>query len=156
MPIDIAALATTTVTQFLMPYAKAGLDKIAKSVAELVSPEAAEYAGELTTKVWDTVTGAFSSPKEQSTLELFQDDPDEMQGMLTKKLLEKLDQEGGLAQTLSDLINEPGPDGASTGVQIMNAGIAGVVDLRGADLSHAQGTVVTGVNVGDKPTSSGS
>ncbi len=154
MPIDIAALATTTVTRFLMPYAKAGLEKIAKSVADLVSPEAGEYAGELTTKVWDVVTGALSSPKEQSALELFQDDPEEMQDMLTKKLREKLEQESSLAQTLSDLINEPGPGGAGTGAQIMNAGIAGIADLRGADFSHSQRAVVTGVSVGDKPTPS--
>ncbi len=151
MPIDLAILATTVVTSFLAPYAKAGLEKIATAVTEKVSEQAAEYAKELTGKVWNLVTSAFSSPKEQTTMELFQENPDEMQEMLIKKLQEKLAQDPNLAQALADLINQPGPDSTTTGAQIMNAGIAGIVDLRGANLSHAQGIEVSGVKIGDKP-----
>ena len=144
MPIDIAALATTVVTS-LVPYAKARLEKIA---------QAAKYASDLTGQVWEAITAAFASPKEQTVLELFQDDPEEMQGILIKKLQEKLEQDSQLAQTLSDLINKLGPDGASTGAQIMNADIAGIADLREADLSRAKKVSVAGVNIGGKPTPS--
>jgi hypothetical protein len=151
MPIDLAILATTVVTSFLAPYAKAGLEKIATAVTEKVSEQAAEYAKELTGKVWNLVTSAFGSPKEQTTMELFQENPDEMQDMLIKKLQEKLVQDPNLAQSLADLINQPGPDGAASGAQIMNAGIAGIADLRGANLSSAQNMTIGGVIMGDKP-----
>ncbi|MFN8494154.1 MAG: hypothetical protein U0350_41530 [Caldilineaceae bacterium] len=150
MPIDLMALATTTVTAFLMPYAKAGLEKIATAFTEQLGKQAADYAGELTGKVWNLVTTAFHSPKDQHTLELFTEDPDAMQTMLTKKLHEKLTQDTALAQTLADLINQPGPDGTATGAQIMNAGIAGIAELRGADLSNAKGVVISGVVLGDQ------
>jgi hypothetical protein len=152
MPIDLAALATTVVTSFLIPYVKAGLEKIATAVTEKVSEPVAEYAKELTGNVWNLVTSAFRSPKEQTTMELFQENPDEMQEMLIKKLQEKLDQDPNLAQTLANLIDQPGPDGTTTGAQIMHAGIAGIADLRGANLSHAQNMDISGVKIGDKPT----
>ena len=150
MPIDLAIIATTAVTSFLVPYAKAGLEKIATAVTEKVSEQAGEYAKELTGKVWNLVTFAFSSPKEQTTLELFQENPDEMQEMLIKKLQEKLTQDPGLAQSLAELINQPSPDGATTGAQIMNAGIAGIADLRGANLSNAQNMTIGGVILDNK------
>jgi len=151
MPIDLAVLATTAVTTFLAPYAKAGLEKIATAVAEQVGQDAAKFAGELTGKVWNLVKSAFSSPKDEMTLTLFQENPEEMQAMLIKALQEKLAQDSKLAQSLAELINQPGPDGATTGAQIMNAGIAGIADLRGANLSQAKGTTIAGVIMGDKP-----
>src|SRR3954447_24351451 len=105
MPIDLLALATTVVTTFLAPYAKAGLEKITTAFTEHIGAQAADYATELTGKVWKLATDAFSSPKEQTTLELFREAPDAMQAMLIKKLHEKLTQDATLAQTLDKLIN---------------------------------------------------
>jgi len=121
-------------------------------VATKLAKKAAEYAGELTGKVWNLVKSVFSSPKEQTTIELFQENPDEMQAMMVKALQEKLAADPALAQKLADLINRPGPDGKTTGAQIMNAGIAGIVDLRGANLSHAQGLDISGVKINDTAT----
>ena len=149
MLIDFALVATTAVTTFLTPYAKAGIEKIAAAVTDKVGEQAAEYAAELTGKVWELVKSAFSSPKEQTTLELFEENPDEMQAMLIKALQEKLTQNPALAQQLADLMNQPGPPGTGTGAQIMNAGIAGIADLRGANLSNAQHLNIAGVMVGD-------
>jgi len=151
MPIDLLALATTAVTAFLVPYAKTGLEKIASAFTERIGVQAADYASELTAKVWNLATSAFSAPKEQTTLELFTEDPDEMQGLLIKKLHEKLTQDPTLAQTLADLINQPGPDGVTSGAQIMHAGIAGIADLRNANLSHVQGMTIAGVVMGEQP-----
>ncbi|MBN1991180.1 MAG: hypothetical protein JW953_00640 [Anaerolineae bacterium] len=148
MPIDLTLVATTAVTTFLVPYAKAGIEKIATAVTEKVGEKAAEYAGELTGKIWVLVKSAFSSPKEQATVELFEENPDEMQAMMIKALQEKLAQDPTLAQQLAELMNQPGPDGASTGAKIMQAGIAGIADLRGANLSHAQGMDISGVKIG--------
>lgn len=149
MPIDLAIVATTAVTTFLLPYAKAGIEKIATTVTEKVGQKAAEYAAELTGKVWGLVKSAFSSPKEQTTMELFEENPDEMQAMMIKALQEKLSQEPSLAQQLADLMNQPGPDGTSSGGQIMNAGIAGIADLRGANLANAQHLNIAGVMLAD-------
>lgn len=150
MAVDTVMLATTVVTSFLVPYAKAGLEKIADSVSKEVSEKAAEYAANLTGKVWTRVKSAFSSPKEQTTLELFQENPDEMADMLVKKLREKLAQDSELAHTLAELIEAPGPDGQNSGAQIMNAAIAGIADLRGADLSRAKNMTVGGVIINKK------
>lgn len=153
MPIDLLALATTAVTTFLAPYAKTGLEKLTSAFSERLGAQAADYASQLTGKVWTLVTGAFSTPKEQTTLELFRENPDEMQALLVKQLHEKLRQDATLAQSLDDLIHQPGPDGASSGAQIMQAGIAGIADLRGANLAQAQNLTIGGVIMGDKPAS---
>lgn len=136
---------------FLAPYAKAGLEKIAGAVTERLGTQMADYAGELTSKVWSLITTAFSSPKEQHTIELFRENPDEMQALLIKQLHAKLVQDPTFTQTLAELINQPGPDGVTTGAQIMHAGIAGIADLRGANLSQAQDMVIGGVVMGEQP-----
>ena len=99
--------------------------------------------------LWNLVKSAFSSDEEEMTLKLFQKNPDKMQEMIIETLQEKLAADPALAQKLADPIDRPGPDGTSTGAQIMNASIAGIVDLRGADLSHAQGLDITAVKIGD-------
>lgn len=150
MALDTAVLATTVVTSFLMPYAKAGLEKVAESVGEQVGEKAAAYVTDLTGKVWSRVKSAFSASKEQAALELFQDNPDEMKAMLIKALQEKLAGQPDLAQALAELIEAPGPDGQSSGAQIMNAAIAGIADLRGANLAQAQNITISGVTVHKK------
>ena len=45
MPIDLALLATTVVTSFLVPYAKVGLEKIAEGAGTQVGENAGEYGG---------------------------------------------------------------------------------------------------------------
>ena len=152
MPIDLLALATTTVTAFLAPYAKVGLEKIATAFTEQLGKQTADYAGALTGKLWTLITDAFSTPEEKPALELFRKNPNEMQAMLIKMLHEKLTKDATLAQTLDKLINQPGPDGATTGAQIMHAGIVGLADLRGANLSNAQGMTIAGVVMGDPLT----
>jgi hypothetical protein len=151
MPIDLATLATTVVATFLVPYAKVGMQKLAEGLGQEVGKASAQHAGQVTGQIWQRVKAAFSSPKEQTTLDLFQEEPDEMKGLLIKKLREKLEQDPDLAQTLAGLINQPGPEG-NTGAQIMNAGLAGVADLRHADLSHARDMNIAGVMMGDTGT----
>lgn len=149
MPLDIALLATTVATSFLVPYVKVGLEKIAEGAGKQVGEKAGEYVADLTGKLWGRVKSVFSSPEDQTVLTLFEKNPDEMQAMMIKALQEKLTQDPALAQQLADLIDQPGPDGTSTGAQIMNAGIAGIADLRGANLSHAQNLNIAGVILDD-------
>ena len=161
MTIDLMALAATAVTSFLVPYVKIGAEKIVEAFSSRMGEQTADKLSDLTGKLWSTVTGAFQSPKEQTTLELFKENPDEMQEMLIKKLHEKLSQDATLAQSLSELINKPVADGSMTGAQIMQAGIAGIADLRNANLANAQNLTIAGVIQGDptvgsaKPKSNG-
>lgn len=148
--LDLAALATTVVSSFLWPYAKKGLEKIGEEVGKNVSESAAKHAVSLTEKIWARVEGLFQTPKEKTALELFQDDPNEMKGKVEKMLREKLEQDEAAAKELSEMANAPGPDGATTGAQIMQAGIAGIADLRQAHIAGS-GNVVAGVIYGGTP-----
>ncbi|MBV7326668.1 hypothetical protein KFU94_00110 [Chloroflexi bacterium TSY] len=143
MPIDIATLTTTIVTSFLVPYAKMGLEKIAESATKKASEKTGEYLSDLTDKLWNRVKSAFSAPEEQPIFTLFEKNPAEMTDMLVKALQQKLEQDPNLAQ----LVDAPGPDGQSTGAQIMNATIAGIADLRDANLSNAQNIEISGVSI---------
>jgi hypothetical protein len=152
MPIDTAVLATTIASSFLLPYVKIGVEKLAEGMAENVGKAAANHATALAKKVWERVNGLFKSQKEQNTLELFKENPDELKGLMEKILRQKLEEDKSLAQELSDMINAPGPDGTSTGAQIMNAGIAGVLDARGANFANASGMNLAGVMLGNPPS----
>lgn len=148
MVIDIAAIATTVVTSFLIPYIKKGSEKIAEEVTNKVSKGAAEHTVSLAQKVWDKVKSLFSSDREKNTLQYFEEDPDAYEGSVKKILQQKLEQDSNAAQELESLINAPDPTSGSTGAQIMNATYAGIADLRGANLSNAQGMSISGVSIG--------
>jgi hypothetical protein len=151
MPIDIAAIATTVVTSFLIPYVKKGAEKIAEEVTNTVSKGAAEHAVGLAQKVWNKVKSLFSSDKEKNTLQYFEQDPDTFQAAVEKILQQKLEQDSQAAQELDALLNAPEPTGGSTGAQIMNATYAGIADLRGANFSGAHGMNISGVSIGSQP-----
>lgn len=146
MSIDIARLATTVVTSFLMPYVKDGARKLAEAVTEKASKAAAEQVTEVARRIWERVKGVFSSPKEQNTLELFWDDPETFREAVERILREKL-KDNTLAQELNDLVHTPSPDGKGTSVQII-AGTAGYTDAREAQIS---GGIVAGVVINPPP-----
>ncbi len=156
MSIEVAALATTVVTSFLLPYVKLGVEKISEGVAGKLGDAAAQHAAGLAQKIWDRVTGVFGSEKDKMALELFRDDPEDLQARMVKVLRQKLEEDPALARELAEWINSPGPDGKSTGAQIMNAGTAGILDARGANFSGAQGVRLAGVminNTSPRPAS---
>ena len=76
MPIEIAALAATVVSSFLLPYVKLGAQKLAEKVTEDVSSAAAEHVTDTSKTLWNLVRDAFAVPKEQVALELFEQDPE--------------------------------------------------------------------------------
>jgi hypothetical protein len=151
MAIDVAVLATTVVTSFLLPYVKMGAEKLAEEVTKKASQAAADHVIGVAKKVWNRMTKVFSSEKEQNTLEYFKDDPEAFQAAVEKMLREKLEKDSKLAQELDELVNAESPDGKGTGAQIMNAAIAGIVDLRGAHISGS-GHDIRGVSIGPSPT----
>lgn len=147
MPIDLTALATTVVTSFLVPYANIGLEKIAENAGKKVGENAGEYVSDLTAKLWARIQTVFNRSEDKAILTLFEQNPNEMIEMLVKVLHQKLEQDPVLAKELNGMVSTPGPDGQNTGAQIMNASVAGIVDMRNADLSHAQHMEIGGVIV---------
>lgn len=151
MPIDIAVLAATVVSSFLFPYVKMGAEEIFKGASQKVGEGAALRAKEITEKVWQRVKSIFSSEEDRTVLSQFERRPDAARSLIQDVLREKLEQNSSLADELHKLINTPGPEGSSTGAQIMHAYIAGVADLRNANLSNAHDIEIAGVKLGEFP-----
>lgn len=147
MDINAPALATTIVTSFLLPYLKLGLEKIGEKVTEKLGGAAADQAVSVTKKVWDRVKSAFSSKQDQYILKEFEEDPEAAKPLIEAKLKKKLEQDPSLAEDLHQLVNTSGPEGSSTGAQIMNAHIAGILDARGANFSNSSKVKLAGVMI---------
>src|ERR1044072_8099393 len=140
--IDLAVLATTVVGSFLIPYVKLGAEKIAEGLVGKVSEAATEEVTGITTKIWNRVKSAFSSEGEQFTLLQLNEAPDAAKPLVESILKKKLEQDPKLAEELNELIQKPIEGGSSTGAQIMNAHIAGIVDARGANFAGASGVEI--------------
>ncbi|HYU98194.1 MAG TPA: hypothetical protein VE977_05165 [Pyrinomonadaceae bacterium] len=149
MPIDLAVLAATLVTSFLVPYVKLGAHKIAEALADKVGEAATQEVTGLTNKIWNRVKSVFSSEGEQFTLLQLNENPDAARPLVESLLKKKLQADPQLAEEFEQLIQTPIAGGSSTGAQIMSAHIAGIVDARGANFSGAQGVNLTGVSIGD-------
>jgi hypothetical protein len=149
MALDLAVLATTAVSSFLLPYAKIGVQKLVEGMAGQVGKSTAEYGVGVAKQVWERVKAAFSSDDDQAAIEQFEKRPDAAKGLIEAVLKEKLEQDPVFAQELDKLVNGPGPDGKTSGAQIMHAGIAGIVDVRGANFMSSHGVYITAVQVGD-------
>jgi hypothetical protein len=144
MPIELAALASTVVGSFLLPYAKAGIEKIAEGVTGAAGKAAAQHVTEAANKIWNRVKSVFSSEGEKFTLSEFEKDPETAKGMVESILKRKFEADSSLVKEFSDLVNKVGPDGKSTTAQIMNAGVAGILVASG-DFSHSTGARLAGV-----------
>jgi hypothetical protein len=148
MTIDSTALATAVVSSFLLPYIKLGAEKLSEEIGKTLGNLSAEYASGMVKRLWERVKAVFSSDDEKAVLAQFEKRPDAARALVESILQEKLGQDNQLAQELMELINAPGPDGKSTGAQIMQAGIAGIVDARGANFTNASGVTISGVTFG--------
>ena len=151
MPLDLAVLATTIVSSFLIPYLKLGAEKIAEGLTGKVSEAATEEVSGLTKRIWNRVKSAFSSEGEQFTLLQLNENPSAARPLVESLLKKKLEQDPTLAEELEQLVHTPVAGGSSTGAQIMDAYVAGIVDARGANFSGSQGIEITGVKVGKFP-----
>ena len=148
MALDLAVLATTVVSSFLLPYVKIGAQKLVESMAGQVGKSTAEYGAGGAKQLWERVKEAFSSDDDQEAIVQFEKRPDAAKGLVEAVLKEKFEKDPIFAQELDRLVNSTGPDGKTSGAQIMHAGIAGIIDARGANFTSAQGVHLTGVQVG--------
>lgn len=147
MPIDPGPLTNTIVTTFLLPYAKLGLQKFGEAMIEKMGETAAEPLIATTKKIWQRVKTAFGSDEEKATLAQFEKRPEDAQALIAALLKEKLMQDAALTRELAELVHAPVPGSTSTGAQIMQAAVAGILDLRGANFSGASHVRLAGVMI---------
>lgn len=127
--MDVNTLAATVVTSFLLPYVKAGVEKIGAKVAESIGEDVGNRIKGAMDTVWNKVKGVFSTDKEKVTFEQFEENPDETSALIEKLLKQKLEGDPAFAKTLADLVEAPSGDGHPSNAQIMNAAIAGIVQM---------------------------
>ena len=154
MPIDIALLAGTVVTGYLMPFVKEGVQEFTKERGKKLGDDAAAHAKDAAPKLLEKVTDLFSGDKEIITLDLFKGDPETFEQPVTKLLEKKLTEDPGAAEELDRIVNVPNAQGQSMGAQILHAVTAGIVDLRGATIGGSGHTFV-GVSVGQAKDETG-
>lgn len=142
--LEIAALATTAVSQILLPYIKDGAAKFAKTITEKTGQGMGEYAAELAGKVWNKVKSVFGSDDEKVLLKQFEEEPEAAAPLIESKLKKKLEQNVDLAQEINQLVNSMAPDGQSTGAQIIGSSYVGLVDLRNARVEGSNNTFTGG------------
>lgn len=147
MAIDIAAMAASIVGSFLLPYVKAGADKIAEATTEKFGPAAAAHVKDLAGKVWNRVTQVLATPDDQKALDLFMKQPELMQKMIEEALRKKLSEDAALVKEFAAMLDAAVPDSHLTGAQIMNAGVAGIVNMPNADFGGASNVTISGVTL---------
>jgi hypothetical protein len=146
MPLEIAVLATSIVTSFLMPLVKQGAEKISEAVSAKFSAAAGEHVSKVAKNIWEKVKDAFNSDTEKATLTQFEKYPEESKPLVEKMLEEKLKADPKLATDLDKLAQSPSP-GGGTAVSIA-ASTVGYVDARHATIS---GGIVAGYMAGTPP-----
>lgn len=147
MAIDIAVLTTTIVSSFLVPYLKLGAEKLVEEVGKTFGKSAGKHTLEVSKRIWKSIKTKFNSKDNKVILKHFEKSPEEASKLIEKLLKEMLLSDIDYANELNDLINLPSPDGQGTGAQIMQAHIAGIVDLRNADFRGTKDVSIKGVSI---------
>jgi hypothetical protein len=143
MAVEIAALATTLVSSFLVPLAKKGFDRIKSDMTETAGDAAASGME----KVWLKVKSLFTSERDQGRLEDLEQAPEEAAPMLEKVLKEKLEANPETAEELDRMVNSPLPAAGGVTLQNIMATTFGYLDARNARIGG--NARVAAVMVGD-------
>jgi hypothetical protein len=142
--IEIALLATTVVSKFLVPLFNKGKDDFTESLAEQAGRGAAESLVGTAQKIWARVLKRFDRDDEKSAAKLFSEDPEAMDKMLVKLLQKRLEEDQDFRQQINQLVEAPVPGTDSTSWQLIGTYV-GAVDARNATIS---GGTVAGLIVG--------
>jgi hypothetical protein len=132
--IEIALLATTIVSKFLVPFFKKGKDGFTEDVAKTEGEAAAEGLTKTAQALWQRITGRFDQDKEKSAVSLFPDEPEDTANVMIKYLKQRLENDADFRKELDQLVEAPVSGTDQTSWQLM-AKYAGVVDARGATIS---------------------
>jgi hypothetical protein len=146
--MDPVSLAAAVVGTFLVPFLKEGARSLADAVSRESGTAAAGHAVDVAERLWQRVRSLFTGSDERQALEAFERFPEDLQKRVETMLRQRLEADTQLLSELTGLVTLPAPDGASTGVQVMRAHIAAVIDNRNA---HISGGTFIGVNVRGRP-----
>lgn len=132
MPIDIAVLASTVVSSFLVPVAKKGLSKLREEIAE----KADDAVSDGVETVWNKVKSLFTSERERGRWADLEESPEAAAPMVTATLEQKLKDDPEAVRELDEIVNRPVPgSGGGATLQHIMAETFGFVDARGAQVS---------------------
>jgi hypothetical protein len=149
--IDIAAIATTAVGSFLVPYLKVGAQGIADAVSRRFTDAAADETTKIAGTLWDRVKGLFDSDDERTIVELFENDPDGLARTVTEKLEAKLGQDERLARDIADLMGSDRRDQAAPATIMQQADVGAIINMPQADFRSASNFRIVGVERGVAP-----
>ncbi|AHG91679.1 hypothetical protein J421_4142 [Gemmatirosa kalamazoonensis] len=150
MPIDLALLASTVVSSFLVPMAKRGLEKLRENASEAAGEAVGDATASGVSKVWERVKSLFTSDRERVQFEELEQHPDDGAATVRRVLEEKLRADPTAAQELDRLVNAPVGSGGAT-LQHLMAGTLGFVDARGAHVSGSAQVAGVVINAAARP-----
>jgi hypothetical protein len=150
MPIDVAILASTIVSSFLVPVAKKAVEQVRDRLKKDVGDKAADQASSLFAKVWQRVTSLFDSDDDKATLAQFQKYPDQAAPLVEAVLKEKLAANQAAAKELSELVNQTSTVGGNATIGQIIGQTVGVMNAPGAVISG--GAIAGGVVIGSPKT----
>jgi len=131
--IEIALLATTVVSKFLVPFFKKGKDGFTKELADTEGEAAAHGLTKTAAAIWQRITGRFDKDNEKKAVSLFQEDPENMDKMMTTLLQQRLESDPDFRKQIDQLVEAPVAGTGQTSWQLM-AEYAGVVDARNSTI----------------------
>jgi hypothetical protein len=135
--IEIALLATTVVSRFLVPLFKKGKDGFKDDLTEAEGRAAAEGLVGTAEAIWHKVTARFSRDNEKSAVSLFTEDPKNMENVMTNFLQKRLEEDADFREQIQQLVDTPVSGTGQTSWQLMGEYV-GAVDARNAQISGGQ------------------
>lgn len=133
--MDVTVLATTVVSQLLVPVLKAGWDRAFDAAAEQAGEQVAEETRGLVRRVWDRLREALGGdPQQDAVLATFEQRPEAAAPLLEDLLSERLAADPGLARELEELVHRR-PDGRREAAQVVGETVVQVF-AEGASVHH--------------------
>jgi len=145
--IEIAALATSLVSSFLVPLVQKGVEGLTAELRGRTTEAAASSLVETAQKLWNRLRGEAKDGEEADVVDLFKRNPEMMKGAMEEVVRAMIARNPDLHKDASSLLETESVDG-KTQWQLMGE-IVGAVDARNANIS---GGNVAGViyEAGDK------
>jgi hypothetical protein len=135
--IEIALLATTVVSKFLVPLFKKGQDGFEDDLAGTAGRAGAEGLVATAEAIWHKITERFSRDDEKHAVSLFPGSPDDMEKMMTNFLQKRLGEDAGFREQIEQLVDTKVSGTGETSWQLMGEYV-GAVDARNASISGGQ------------------
>lgn len=152
--IEVAVLAASLVSSFLVPLVKRGAEKLTEELATKTGEATAQGLVGTAQKLWQRVKGKTQETDQADVVALFERKPELMQEPLKGVVVDLLERDPDFRQEVSQLLEAD--EGGTTRWQLMGE-IVGAVDARGAAIgghSVVAGVVYNPSTAAERPTGS--